>query len=1224
MRSMLPVLGLLAALSAGAAVPWSHSLYLPGDGYWHQRVQVDITNNREVAAEGAPVAVTIGKGAGEADLVGAEAQAVRVCDAKGVEMLFGIADPLGVDLRQGPIPAGSKLVLPAECAAKSTASYFVYFDNPSAWRVPDFLPTVAGLRNGNLEEGTSDGPIGWNHDASDETHRTSWVTEAPHSGTHCLKTVVAEGAEPTWIATRQSGIPIAGGGKYVMKAWVKAQNAKGSVGWYIHVGNSANAMIVSPMLLAGDGTYDWREVRAEFTAPAEATIADLGTVLRGTGTAWFDDMSLELIDGQAPLTAKAGKVERMDLREVGARAPWYDDDPKDDLFWDYRIPVRVISQADPTATRSRVELAPVLVSADLSSILVRMRGKANLDSLRVVQGGTVVPHFRFRDMVLFTAKVEPDTVSTYYVYLSADARFQKQVVASAAPATGGTRVTATPDDNADVASHVPTVADAGFDAAALADYARLLSSPQNLVKNPSFETGAKVPDGWPGSAEGSLPKGASLGLEESGLFGKRCARMSIPADATKAWTGWRQDVPVLPGRTYLCSAWLKCQDLEGGLQIHVHLCKADGSLSDYSPYTSAGPAINGTTDWTPISGLFTIPEDCRIFQVHLTMLATGTAWHDGALVAEVQPGTPGTVETRVPAQTGGAVTVWLVNSVVKVFQDDGAPREIPAARVTVARNEKEPLQFAVRSAQARDRVRVVVDSPANARGERLDQLEVSVVGYVPIDHKTSYYSSKSPTWQRKFPPAGSGGCDGWAGIWPDPLLPKADFDLAANTTQPVWITVSVPKTAAAGDYQGRMRLVSAGNTLATVPFTVHVWDFALPDVNHTGAIYDVRLGGQWVAKGKTIDTVRREFFKFMADNRLCPDRVQPEPVFKYENGKASADFTAYDQACAYYFDELKFPFSYTPGLFYLFGWGYPPKVIFGQNPFEGAYPYEDTDRSKLRPEYKRAYQECLRLYVNHMKEKGWYDKVVLYISDEPYDSQERIRAQMKALCDMIHEVDPNIPIYSSTWHHQPEWDGYITLWGIGHYGIVPVDRMEQIRKGGAKMWFTTDGQMCTDTPYCAVERLLPHYCMKYGVSAYEFWGITWLTYNPYEFGWHSYISQSGQPGETGWVRYPNGDGFLAYPGKPIGYDGFVSSVRLAQAREGVEDYEYQYLLRDLVARAQAAGKDTTQAQQALGLAASLVEIPNAGGRYSSRILPDPDKVFEVKEAVAKAIEGLSR
>jgi hypothetical protein len=259
-----------------------------------------------------------------------------------------------------------------------------------------------------------------------------------------------------------------------------------------------------------------------------------------------------------------------------------------------------------------------------------------------------------------------------------------------------------------------------------------------------------------------------------------------------------------------------------------------------------------------------------------------------------------------------------------------------------------------------------------------------------------------------------------------------------------------------------------------------------------------------------------------------------------------------------------------------------------------------------------------------VKQKGWDKKFVLYLCDEPFDSQPAIRQQMVALCRMIHEVDPHIPVYVSTWKHVPDWDGSLDIWGIGHYGIVPVEQIARLRAAGDRVWWTTDGQMCTDTPYCAVERLLPHYCFKYGADAYEFWGAVWTTYDPYRFGWHAYIHQSDQPGVSYWVRYPNGDGSLIYPGAPIGHAGPVSSIRLEQAREGVEDYEYLYLLRQLLGQAKAAGKDTTAAEQAMARAARLVTIPNAGGRWSSKILPDPEEVGRVKEAVGAAIEGLRR
>jgi len=1202
----------LCALGAASAQDWHNSLYLGNDGVWRQRVRVDIRNGRDREANGEPVALRVGKAEGEADLVGALADAVRVCDVKGTEMLFGLSGPDGSAMVRGPIPAGSTLTLPAECPANGAATYYVYFDNLSAWRVPDFLDVAMGVRNGGLEEGAGDCPAGWRHDVQDEQHRVFWITGNPHSGKRCLKTVVAEGAQETWIATRQSGLHIIGGAQYTMRAWVKAENVMGYAGWYIHVGNDQNYMIVSPMLSGGGGTYDWKEVTAEFTAPVDADKADLGTVLWGTGTAWFDDVSLECADKPA-VSATAARPERLELHEMGADAPWYDGaaaakPPRPE--WDYRVPIRVLNLTDRPASAA-------LISVDLSGLAARLTRRADMGAVLVLSGNQPVRAYRLKDTLLFEGEAPAHTVRAYYLYLAAA---QPRTATKSAPAQ------AAPKENP------PNPALPGSQATAAAlgagpDYAALLDSPRNLVRNRSFELGQNLPDDWPGGAEGERPAGTVMGFDQPGLFGKRCAKIDIPHGSKLAWTGWRQDVPVEPGETYLYGAWLKCKDLQdGSLQLHAHYRNAAGELCKTLQMTSAGPAISGTTDWTFISGMFTMPEDIATFQLHLTMLATGTASHDGVVLAEVVPGALGRLESRTPASVA-AVVAWPVNAVVKVFEDDPPPREAPAARITVARNEREPLQLAFRSAKAIPGVMAEVDPPTNAQGARLTDLQVEVVGYVPIDHTTSYYSSTSPAWHRKYPTS-PGACDGWPGMWPDPLLPRNTFDLAANTTQPIWVTVAVPKDAAPGDYRGTVRLTAAGKPVKEVPFTVHVWGFTLPDETHTAAIYDTRIDSRWEIPGQTHEETEHEFWRFMAEHRVCPDGIRPDPVLKYENGKVVADFTEFDKAAEYYFDVLKLPHTYTPWYLYCFGWGFPPGEKFGQAPYEGKYPYEGADRGQLRPEFKAAYEACLKAYADHMKAKGWGDKWVLYMSDEPFDWDPKIgpdiRKQMIALCDMVHEVDPSILIYVSTWHHQPEWDGHLNLWGIGHYGVVPPEKIAEIRRGGARIRYTTDGQMCTDTPYCGVERLLPHYCFKYDVEAYEFWGCNWLTYDPYEFGWHSYIFQSDQPGKSYYVRYPNGDGFLVYPGGPIGVKGPVSSVRLEQAREGVEDYEYLYLLRNLIAKAKAAGRNTTEAEKAMQLASDLVTIPNDGGRYSTKVLPDPDAVFRAKEAVAKAIEGLNR
>lgn len=1156
------------ASNAAANDTWHGNLYLAGGDYWRARLPVVVTNETDHAMDGVTIDVGVEPTGSTAALIGVAAESIRVCDRRGVESLFSVQDADGIPCRTGKIPLGARLLFATACPPRESATYYVYFENPHAGQVATYLTGHAALVNGDMERGHGNVPTGWTRDEGDAQHQTVWTHAVAKSGTHSLKTIVTASAEPTWIATRQAGIQLLGGGHYRFEAWVKGDGVVGHAGWYLHIGSSINRMMRAPTLVAGTGTFEWTKVQFDFEAPVEANLLDVGTVLRGSGVAWFDAAKLTLLQPTRQRWERHD-VERLTLQQIGSERPNYW--PKE-----FRRSVAVrLFNFTRAAAPSR------LVAVDVSSVVARLKGQFRADRLQLVHNGQVQPAAVVGNSLLFQSDCPAQSVK----------KFQLEFDPVEVDSSGGSR----PQTN--------------------------LLAHANLVRNGSFEAGRELPDDWQATGAAATD-GVTLALVRPGKpgAGSRCARLHVPQRAPAAWRGWRQRVPVQPGHTYLLTGWVRCQNIEDGdVRIHVHLLDADGKLVRNNPYASVSQSIQGSTEWTLLSGQFVLPDDAAQFEIHLTMHGHGTVWHDDIMLAEVHPGRLGRMTCR--SLLPGRLAVWPVPAVVKVFPDDPPPTTAEKLQVECARNEWETLQLAIRSGSAIDAAQLQVTSAETSTGRRLENVKVTVVGYVPIDHASSYYRSDQPAWQRMVPTT-PGQCDGWPGPWPDPLLPTDRLQLDANSTRSVWITFRVPADAAAGDYHGTVALVHAGKTLATKPYGVKVHDFALPQFSRFTAMYDVRQGPGGQHWGATFDNWYPKVVDFMAARRLCPDRIQPEPSMRYANGKVVADFSQYDKVASWYFDTLHLPRSYAPRLFYLFGWGHPPKTFLGQQPYEGKPPFADADRSKLRPEYKRVYQACLKVYWDHIKQMGWQDKIVLYISDEPYDRHDYIRQQMRALCDMIHEVDPHIPIYASTWRHIPDWDGYLNIWGIGHDGRVPVDVMSARRKSGDRLWFTTDGQMCTDTPYCGVERLLPTYCFKHGVEAYEFWGVGWLTHDPYAFGWHAYINQSGEPGEHHWVRYPNGDGFLVYPGKPIGYLGIVSSIRLEQAREGVEDYEYWSLLRARIAAARQAGKDTTSAQRALDQALDLVKIPNAGGRYSSKILPDPRRFMQCRRAVAVAIDTL--
>jgi len=1168
LRCAILALAVGSLCARGAMAPWHHDLAHANGGYWRMRVAVTVSNDTGKDAVGRPVEIRVGKGRGELPLAGQSVAALRACNAEGAELLWDLLSSDGQPKRDGTLAEGDRLVFGVECKSREKVTCYVYADNPEALPVAEFLGAVKPFQDGGFEQGSGDAPLHWRPVETDDQHRMSWVTESPHGGKRCARCDVDAGAPPSWVKYVQEGVHVLPDADYRLEAWAKAKDAKGRVGWFIHV-HGDTPMVVNKHQDIGEGTYDWRKVIIDFHTPPDAVGLTVGTVLRGTGTAWFDDATLTLpSEGQKPLRAIAGEVERHELAAAPTPDAWRLSRAS------HRVEIQVRNWSDE-ATRP-------LVAAGLGPVTRRLPLALRDERLRVLDPATgdEVPALKLKHQLVFAADVPANAEKVYHAYVCRPSRWQL------------------------------------FGRRKAMAYGDLLRSKANLVENPSFEEGDALPAQWEHSAQSDRPADEISQVARDGKAhsGDSCVRLVVPPKAPLGWSGWHQNIAVKPQTTYLYAAWLRCENLDGGVQLHGHFHKADGKLSDIRGFFGVGPQLTGTEGWTLLMGTVHTPRDCAYVRLHLTMNAHGTVWHDGVFFGEAAQALVGATEARRPlvdrAVERRGYAAWSVNPLVKVFQDDLPTEPVSRVELSAARNECEVFQLALRSVRDLKDVKVAVELPKGRDGATLP-VELNLVGYVRIDHPTSYYRCDVPAWYRKRPPAGRSGCDGWAGMWPDPLPPMRPFALEADTTQPVWGTVRVPEDAAPGAYRGMVTIVPEGAPPMQIALAVQVRDFAIPKTSHLKVIYDFREGfTTWFGGDRTPREERlKKWYDLMADHRVCPG-ILPSPKFTHRDGKYAMDTADFDWAAEYCLDKLGMNVFYTPWFFYSFGWAHKPRKLFGFEPFT--------------PEHTEAYTTCLKLYLDHLRKKGWLDKVILYVSDEPHFRHEHIREQMIRVIAVIKSAWPEARIYSSTWRHCPEWDGHLTVWGVGQYGCFPVETMAERRKAGDRIWLTTDGQMCTDTPYLACERLLPWYCWKYGAEAYEFWGVNWYTYNPWDYGWHRYIRQSSDGVTWFYVRYPNGDGYLAYPGEPIGHDGPVSSIRLAQAREGIEDHEYLVLLDQLIARAKAAGLSTKSAERVRDQAKTLVDIPNAGGRYSTRILPNPDLVQEHREAVAEAIERLSR
>ncbi len=1334
---------------------------------------------------------------GAAPLVGERAESVRFCDSDGVEFVFNIINKDGETVERGEIGEGFSLTIPATVAAKSTERYLVFFGNDRATAHPDQYSQIRRrLANLDFEAGTGDVPSGWRFDPDGADRSMRWVDENPFSGQKCVRCDVADGAEPSWIAARQGGVAVEPGRKYRFTGRVRGENVRGTVGWFLHLGNEENPMIAAPLLGFSDKTeFGWTELSEIYSVPADANRLEFGTVLRGTGTAWFDAVEIELIEepgADLPKNARPFRIgetfaipatptvypsgdpnatrgaERFEPAKLGiavekALKPEESADSANSAVPQYSGARCVLVRVEtPSADGRR------LIRLDLAPIETRWGRTLGAGDFAVLDLNAKETPLEFFDgSVFFEANVVGGARNVFAVVEKTDrsgrgnkngktaktgaARRSTDGANLANQAFPGTTLqTANPADLA--GNNENSDAEEAKDGGKTVETAKTgkvgetgevgevaLTLPtflaeNNIVADGDFENvDAKTtlpPGGSDWSRDADEP-GVSYKVVEPGVaaLGAKALEISVDETAELRWRGWRRRVAVEPNRCYLIgyvvSTDSEAKAFTGSFDLHIHSRRADWTLAD-GGMSSLGKAVGGKTDWALKTGAIRTTNDCAFLDLHLTSQTRGTARYDSVFVAPVENAEP-------IAFLGGRTGVFDVPAVVKVFPDttfaaDEAPvdAENPAF-CALALDEEETIQLAIRSAQD-ERLEVVVRAPelktADGRTVKLDAPEVFAVSNVIVDYPSSYYQETGLETKRKFPSA-TPQSDGWVGLWPDPLIPVAATTVnAANwakssrpgasaaeiaaglaeferrraasqndslavdalarvgvapvdafATRAIWLRFRTTPETAPGVYVGELVLRDVGGkvekstqtektgdsgksaqeaataavdldalkltksensvkpapsadatgTVRVVPYRVEVLPFEAPDAG-VSAIYDARIAADFYGEGARSAKLEKIGEKLL-ERKLSPDGPTVAPKFSYnkETGVATADWTEYDRVTGRFFDELGAKAGYFPHEFYLFGWGMPPKEIDGEKPYEGEYPYENADRSVLRPEYKKAYQAKLKLYWEHIKEKGWDDNLVLYISDEPFYSKREIIVQMKALCDMIHEVDPKIPIYCSTWVFVPEWLGYLDVWGVGHYGLVGEAELAKIRAAGSRIWWTTDGQMCLDAPYNAVERLLPYTCVARGAEAYEFWGATWHTCDPFDSASHLYISQSDQPGVRYYVRYPNGDGYIFYPGDLLERPGeILDSVRSEQARRGVEDAGWLVGLRDAIQTKTKPGTpERAEAQAGLDRALNYLPLQCGCGRFATRYMSDPAEFEAIRLDVGRKLAELT-
>lgn len=376
---------------------------------------------------------------------------------------------------------------------------------------------------------------------------------------------------------------------------------------------------------------------------------------------------------------------------------------------------------------------------------------------------------------------------------------------------------------------------------------------------------------------------------------------------------------------------------------------------------------------------------------------------------------------------------------------------------------------------------------------------------------------------------------------------------------------------------------------------------------------------RWVESGETTGTTWYDdvfFAELPAGENLLRDpgfEKSPRDV------KVTIDWTEWDRQARKYLDGYHFT-SFRLPVMGLGGGRYPNYNKGMLGPFAFG-----------TPEYERLMRDYLLQIQNHLEENGWLEKAYVYWYDEPGTNDypfvvERMRL-LKRLAPKLTRMlteQPEEPLY-----------GAVDLWCPVLHAYRP-ERLHARQKLGERVWW----YVCCGprAPWIGLFIDHPHTDMrawlwatwKWQVEGCLIWTTNWWTVGSlfgakYQNPWEDPMSYTAGS-KPGAVRYwGNGDGRFLYPPNRKAWkdqqtqyiEGPVDSYRWELLRDGIEDYEYFWLLREAIARNPRSEKARR--------AARLLQVPESiigdnATEYSHQPLP----ILEHRRRVAQALEELWR
>jgi hypothetical protein len=453
--------------------------------------------------------------------------------------------------------------------------------------------------------------------------------------------------------------------------------------------------------------------------------------------------------------------------------------------------------------------------------------------------------------------------------------------------------------------------------------------------------------------------------------------------------------------------------------------------------------------------------------------------------------------------------VWTAPSLHRVGMSE-APGSSAAVRLAAARGEYESFQIVASGASAGlSNVSVVVSDLRGPGGQIIPHTNFTL-----YREKYMHVSSPSPNWKGSNQPM----APGW---YPDALIPFTDpdtgkplsgaritavpFDVKTGANQPIWVDLFVPRSAEPGEYSGTYTVTSnQGNFTGSV--SLKVWNFTLPSAPTLKSAFLFFQASSLAAE--------RELLR----NKVSPLSTNPadQPLLMKENGLSTTQTGPFSGA-----DIGHCSMSSAPSVNQF------KALAAAQQPGLMLYDYSADEIGHCSNLYP-----TIRQWASNMHQAGIKNLISMSPTSALYDDGSgtgRSAVDIWVLLPVMYDrsksqVNEVLKKGDNVWSYNTlVQDAYSPKWEID---FDPVNF--RIQPGFISQSLNLSGML-----YWRVD--------KWPADAWE---------------------NVNNAGTYASANYP-GEGMLVYPGGPVGVKGVVASMRLKWLRDGVEDYDYVQILKEL-------------------------------------------------------------